>query len=208
MRDAPSLTGLVTQAGNGDKPAWDALVDRYAPLIWAICQRHHLSRADALDAGQAVWLQAAGQLATVRDPAALAGWLATTTQRECLRVLHAARRPQARGQVLDTANIADEQTVMQQELVLAERNAALREAFTHLPPRCQQLIIMLTQDPPVPYAEISARLGIPVENIAPSRVRCLAKLSHDPAIAALINGEAGTARSDIPGRQWFSDDNQ
>jgi RNA polymerase sigma factor (sigma-70 family) len=156
MRDAPSLTGLVTQAGNGDKLAWDVLVDWYAPLIWAICQRHHLSRADALDAGQAVWLQAAGQLATVRDPAALAGWLATT-QRECLRVLHAARRPQARGQVLDTANIADEQTVMQQELVLAERNAALREAFTHLPPRCQQLIIMLTQDPPVPYAKISAR---------------------------------------------------
>jgi RNA polymerase sigma factor (sigma-70 family) len=201
MRDAPSLTGLVTQAGNGDKLAWDVLVDRYAPLIWAICQRHHLSRADALDASQAVWLQAAGQLATVRDPAALAGWLATTTtQRECLRVLHAARRPQARGQVLDTANIADEQTVMQQELVLAERNAALREAFTHLPSRCQQLIIMLTQDPPVPYAKISARLGIPVENIAASRGRCLAKLRHHPAIAALINGEAGTARSDIHGQ--------
>ena len=103
--------------------------------------------------------------------------------------------------MLDTANIADEQTVMaEQELALAERNAALREAFTHLPPRCQQLITMLTQDPPVPYAEISARLGIPVENIAPSRGRCLATLRHHPAIAALINAEARTARSDIHGQ--------
>jgi len=201
MRDAPSVAGLVTQARNGDKPAWDVLVDRYAPLIWAICQRHRLSRADALDVGQAVWLQVAGQLATVRDPAALAGWLATATQRECGRVLHAGRAPQALGQVLDAANIADEQTVMaEQELVLAERNAALREAFTHLPPRCQQLIAMLTQEPPVPDAKISARLGIPVENIAAHRSRCLAKLRHDPAIAALINTEAGTARSEIHGQ--------
>lgn len=51
-----------------------------------------------------------------------------------------------------------------------------------------------------PYAEISARLGIPVENIMPSRVRCLAELHHDPAIAALINSEAGTTRSDIHGQ--------
>lgn len=28
MRDAPPVTDLVTQATNGDKPAWDALVDR------------------------------------------------------------------------------------------------------------------------------------------------------------------------------------
>mgnify|MGYP003910024305 CR=1 FL=1 len=62
MRDAPAVTDLVTQATNGDKPAWDALVDRYAPLIWAICQRHRLSRAGASDVGQAVWLQAADQL--------------------------------------------------------------------------------------------------------------------------------------------------
>ena len=201
MRDAPPVTDLVTQATNGDKPARDALVDRYAPLIWAICQRHRLSRAAASDVGQAVWLQAADQLATVCDPAALAGWLASATQRECRRVLHAGRGPQAPGQVLDAADIADEQTTMaEQELALAERNAALREAFTHLPPPCQQLITMLTQDPPAPYTEISARLGIPVHNIAAHRSRCLATLRHHPAIAALMNAQAGTARRDIHGQ--------
>ncbi|HEX9353507.1 MAG TPA: sigma-70 family RNA polymerase sigma factor [Streptosporangiaceae bacterium] len=169
--------------------------------MWAICQRHRLSRAAASDVGQAVWLQAVDQLATVRDPAALAGWLATTTQRECRRVWHAGRAPQAPGQVRDAAHIADEQTAMaEQELALADRNAALREAFTHLPPRRQQLITMLTQDPPMPYAKISAMLGIPVQNIAAHRSRCLATLRHHPAIAALINAKARTARNDIHGQ--------
>jgi RNA polymerase sigma factor (sigma-70 family) len=103
--------------------------------------------------------------------------------------------------VPDAADIADEQTAMaERELALAERNAALRKAFTHLPPRCQQLITMLIEDPPMPYAEISARLGIPVQNIATHRSRCLAKLRRHPAIAALTNAQAGTARSDIHGQ--------
>jgi len=39
----------------------------------------------------------------------------------------------------------------------------------------------------VPYAEISARLGIPIGSIGPYRSRCLDKLRRHPAIASLIN---------------------
>jgi len=54
---------------------------------------------------------------------------------------------------------------------------------------------MLISDPPVPYAEISARLGIPVGSIGPTRRRCLDKLRRDPAIAALMsNGAARPPR--------------
>ena len=69
---------------------------------------------------------------------------------------------------------------------------ALREAFTHLPPDSRQLIALLIHDPPVPYAEISARLGIPVGSIGPSRGRCLDKLRRSPAIAALVTVDAQT----------------
>ncbi len=37
MRDDPVVTDLVTRASNGDRQAWDALAERYAPLIWSIC---------------------------------------------------------------------------------------------------------------------------------------------------------------------------
>jgi len=39
----------------------------------------------------------------------------------------------------------------------------------------------------LPYAQISARLGIPVSSIGPTRRRCLDKLRRHPDIAALIN---------------------
>ncbi len=187
MSNEPPATALVTRAANGDKWAWDALVQRYAPLIWSICRRYQLG-GDAEDVGQAVWLRLLEHLHEIREPAALAGWLATTTRRECGRALRAKRGPQAAGHMLDTESIPDEQTGMaEQELLAAERHAALREAFTRLPRPCQQLIALLTKDPPLPYAQISAQLGIPVGSIGPRRSRCLEKLRRDPALAALID---------------------
>ena len=190
QRDDPAVIDLVTRAGSGDKQAWDALVERYTPLIWFICRRHRLGDADAEDVGQSVWLQLVLQLGSLRDPAVLPGWLVTVTRRECLRVLRAAQGPLAAGHVLDAEFLADEQAgTAEQELLLAERHAALRAAFLDLPPDCQRLIALLIADPPVPYAEISTRLGIPVGSIGPTRGRCLDKLRRHPAVAALINAD-------------------
>ena len=185
------VTDLVTRARNGDKQAWNALVERYAPLIWSICRRHRLDGADANDVGQSVWLLLVDHLGNLRDPAALPGWLATTTRRECGRVLRAARGPLTAGHAPDWETLPGEQaTTADQELLTAERHAALRQALLELSPDCQQLIALLTADPPEPYAQISARLGIPVSSIGPTRRRCLDKLRRHPAIAALINAEA------------------
>jgi RNA polymerase sigma factor (sigma-70 family) len=190
MREDQVVT-LMTRARDGDQQAWDALVERYAPLIWSICRRYQLSSADAEDVAQTVWLRLVDRLDKVRDPAAIAGWLATTTRRECCRALRVARRPQAAWPALDAETIPDEKAETAEfELLAAERNAALREAFSQLTPRDQQLIAVLTADPPVPYGEISVRLGIPVGSIGPTRGRCLDKLRRHPAIAALINAEA------------------
>jgi RNA polymerase sigma factor (sigma-70 family) len=193
MRDDPVVADLVTRARKGDQQAWDVLVERYSPLIWSICRHYRLSRADAEDVGQRTWLQFVNHLGAIREPAALPGWLTTTTRRECNQVVHAASGRQAAGQLLDE-NIPDKQIrTAEQELLAAECHAALREAFTCLSPSRQQLMAMLIEDPPVPYTEISARLGIPVSSIGPTRRRCLDQIRHHPAIAALINGEDGTA---------------
>jgi RNA polymerase sigma factor (sigma-70 family) len=192
-RDDPVVADLVIRARNGDKQAWDALVERYSTLIWRICRRHRLGDADAEDVGQSVWLHLVDQLDTVRDPAALPGWLVTTTRRECLRILRATQGPLTAGFVLDADMLPDEHAgTAEQDVLAAERHAALREALLHLPPRCQQLIAQLIEDPPVPYAEISAKLDIPVGSIGPSRGRCLERLRRYPAIAALINADTCT----------------
>jgi RNA polymerase sigma factor (sigma-70 family) len=194
MIENPSDADLVTRAADGDQRAWDALVDRYAPLVWSICREHSLSDAHTHNIGQAIWLQLMSQFGNLREPAALAGWLATTTRRECRKVRHATRELQAGGHALNAETIPDQQTgLAEHELRAAERDAVLREAFTRLPPCCQRLIAMLTEDPPMPYAQISATLDIPVGSIGSSRSRCLNKLRRDPALAALINPGAASA---------------
>jgi RNA polymerase sigma factor (sigma-70 family) len=189
-----SVSDLVARARSGDRQAWDALVERYAPLIWSICRRHRLGRADADDVGQSVWLRLLNQLDRIREPAALPGWLATTTRRECLHVLSAAQGPHATSYALNVESLPDQRAgTADQELLAAERHAALRAAFTQLPPNGQQLLALLTADPPTPYADISAQLGIPVGSIGPTRSRYLDKIRRHPAIAALINTESRPA---------------
>ena len=181
---------LVARARHGDQRAWDALVERYAPLVWSVCRQYRLGE-DAGDVAQTVWLALVSQLGAIRDPAALAGWLSTATRRECARAARAARRLPAAGAVLDVADLPDERIgIAEEELLAAERRAALREAFAGLPAASRELVALLLVDPPLPYAEISARLGIPVGSIGPTRRRCLEKLRRHPAIAGLMNAEA------------------
>jgi RNA polymerase sigma factor (sigma-70 family) len=171
IRGRRTVADLATRAASGDKQAWDALVELYAPLTWSICRRYRLTDTDAADVCQSAWLHLVDELDNLRDPATLAGWLAMITQRECLRVLR-AQRPATATSLTGTGNTADQHSeITRQELLRAEHHTALREAFTHLPPRCQQLLALLIQDPPLPHAQMSATLGIPAGDIGPLRNR-------------------------------------
>ena len=199
MREDSPTADLVTRARDGDAQAWDALVERFGPLIWSICRSCRLERADVEDVAQNVWLKLVDQLDRVRDPAALAGWLATTTRRECFRARRAADKFARDGQAVDDLPGEDAVTA-EDEVLQAERHAALREAFARLPVSNQRLLALLAADPPVPYAEISAWLGMAVGSIGPNRRRSLDRLRDDPAIAALIDaGAADRVRSALRG---------
>ena len=189
MRDDPHVVALVTRASEGDQDAWYELVDRYASLVYTICTRYRLSNHDIEDVGQNVWLLLVEQLGKLREPAALPGWLATTTARECLRVVTAASKAERLGTGLDDSVIFVDDAVIDEELLVAERNAALRAAFAELPPRCQQLLSMLLSDPPHSYADIHRELGIPVGSIGPQRARCLERMRRSSALAAFGEGE-------------------
>src|SRR5258708_679565 len=189
MRDDPHVVALVTRASGGDQDAWYELVDRYAPLVYTICTRYRLSNHDIEDVGQNVWLLLVEQLGKLREPAALPGWLATTTARECLRVVTAASRAERLGTGLDDSVLFVDDAVIGEELLLAGRNAALHAALAELPARCQPLLSMLLSDPPHSYADTHPELGIPVGSIGPQRARCLERMRRSSALAALGEGE-------------------
>ena len=79
---------------------------------------------------------------------------------------------------------------------------ALREAFADLPPGGQQLMELLIVDPPPPSTEISARLGIPVGSIGPTRSRLLARLRRHPALAGLA--ATASVGTELAGRELTS----
>ena len=192
MRVELMVTSLVTRARDGDQQAWDAIVERYAPLMWSICRSYRLGRADTDDVAQTVWLQLVTYLGTLRNPAALGAWLATTTRHECARASRTPRSDRAAVREADTlldaaAGPADA------ALLAAEQHAVLRQAFACLSPGGRQLLALLIEDPPLSYAQIAARLGIPVGSIGPTRRRCLEKVRRHPAVAALIRADGPVA---------------
>ena len=200
MRDDPTVVSLVVRAANGDQAAWDEIVERYAPLVWAICLRHELDRQSIDDIGQSVWLLLVENISRLREPAALPGWLATTTRRECLRAMRARGR---HGKEISTPadeQLPDASAEVEREVVEAELHAALRAAFAELPAGCRELLSMLINDPPVGYARISATLGIPMGSIGPTRARCLARLRRSSHLAAVLAGQDDSAEVSEAGR--------
>jgi RNA polymerase sigma factor (sigma-70 family) len=189
MRDDPAVIALVISARDGDQRAWDEIVDRYAPLVWAICRRYQLSRSDTDDVAQTLWLLLVEQLGKLRQPAALPGWIATTTARECLRVIRAASRYDHAELTGDTQLDPGDSPLIEQEVLTAELHAALREAFSQLPDQCRKLLAMLISDPPVSYAQISAELSIRVGSIGPQRARCLDRMRRSASLSAFTDTE-------------------
>jgi RNA polymerase sigma factor (sigma-70 family) len=188
MRDDPSVIALATRAAGDDQQAWDELIERYAPLVWATCTRYRLSNHDIEDVGQSVWLLLVAQLGKLSERPRCPAGLATTIKRECLRVVTAIRKSQQLGSTVDDAPFADERAI-DEEILIAEGNAALRTAFAELPPHGQHLPAMLFRDPPCSYSEISATLGIPIGSIGPYRARCLERLLQSPSLTAFGESE-------------------
>ena len=82
-----TAAALVMAAATGDQQAWDALVDRFAPTVWAVARGYRLSVADATDVSEVTWLRLVENLDRMEEPDRVGAWLATTARRESRRVL-------------------------------------------------------------------------------------------------------------------------
>ena len=172
-----SLADLVRWAGDGDRAAWNEIVDRYAGIVWAIARRHRLSAADAADVSQTTWLRLVEHLDRIENPERIGAWLATTARHESLRVLRLAGRqiPALDDDFVELAD-AGAETRVDAALLTDERDRELRELVAALPARDQLLLQLLSHDAQPSYAEIGAALGMPTGSIGPTRARCLERL--------------------------------
>lgn len=167
---------LVRRAAEGDRWAWERLVDQYARLIWAMTRDFKLVESDAADVFQVTWLRLLEHIDRIEHPARVGSWLAATARHECLRSVASRKKVVLVHDHAALDGVAAHEPQVDERLLADERAEAVREALTRLPRRWQLLLEMLMADPPVSYAEISDQLGLPVGSIGPTRGRCLARL--------------------------------
>jgi len=168
---------LVQSASAGDERSWDALVDEFGAMIWAVARVHRLCDADAADVAQATWLSLLEHVDDLKEPARLGAWLATTARRECLRMLGNSRRLVPLGESASTQESSD--APAGEALLLEERDEALWRAFARLRASDQALLRLLMADPRPAYEEIASALEMPIGSIGPTRARALARLREN-----------------------------
>ena len=174
--DSSGVAELVRRAADGDMVAWDRLVDQYARLIWSITAEFKLVESDAADVAQTTWLRLLEHIDRIEYPERVGSWLAATARNECLRSLAARKRMVLGHEDAEFDGAAMRGPEIDERLLADERAQTVRDALSRLPRRWQRLLEMLMADPPVPYADISDELGLPVGSIGPTRGRCLARL--------------------------------
>lgn len=172
----PDIAGLVRGAAEGDLEAWERLVDQYARLIWSITMEFRLVESDAADVTQTTWLRLLEHIDRIEYPERVGSWLAATARNECLRSLAARKRVVLGHDTVELENAIAFGPEVDERLLADERDQVVRDALSHLPRRWQRLLELLMADPPVPYADISDELGLPIGSIGPTRGRCLARL--------------------------------
>ncbi len=174
--DAPDVASLVRHAADGDRHAWEGLVDQYARLIWSITVDFKLTESDASDVAQTTWLRLLQHIDRIEYPDRVGSWLAATARNECLRSLAARKRVVPVHDDVELTSVVAHEPGVDERLLADERDQVVRDALSRLPRRWQRLLEMLMADPPVSYADISDELGLPVGSIGPTRGRCLARL--------------------------------
>lgn len=174
MGEKSGLTELVAAASAGDGDAWNAIVERFSSLLWGVARAHRLGTDDAADVVQNSWLRLIDHLDGIREPEALAGWLATTARNESLAMLRRRGRDLPVRDDDLAVNLPDVDAVaLDVGLLDDERDAQLWSCFARLSERCQRLLRVLMSCDRPNYAAVSEAFDMPVGSIGPTRMRCL-----------------------------------
>jgi RNA polymerase sigma factor (sigma-70 family) len=177
----PTDKELLIACRNGDESSWEALVDRYQRLIYAIPRRAGLNEDQAGEVFQEVFLTLVQKLDDINEPDRLHAWLVTATRRKTWRLLMKERSLKSGAtddegeervlEIVDGAPRPDE------NLLRLEEQHRIRTALATIDERCQKLLTMLYYRPePASYSEIAAAFGTSEGSIGPTRARCLKKL--------------------------------
>jgi RNA polymerase sigma-70 factor (ECF subfamily) len=192
-RTSASLLARLRQEP-GDPGAWGEFVDRYAPQIYAWCQRWRLQDADARDVTQNVLLKLAEKLRTFRyDPSgSFRAWLKTLTRRAWIDFVESKRRPgmgsgssEVEELLHNVASGDDLATHLQQQFDLEVLDEARQRVQTRVDVQSWEAFRLAAQEE-LPGATVAQRLGMSVAAVYKAKSRVLKMLQDQ---VRLLEGE-------------------
>ena len=141
MAQDPSDQALVNAALEGNRSAFDALIDRY----WngAVSMAHARTRSwdDAEDVAQDAFVLAYDRLPQLREPARFAGWFFTIVARTCVEI---ARRRPRRPVAVDNVEGMTEPFMQRKDRHVDRQTLRdqVQGALAALPPRYRPVVLL------------------------------------------------------------------
>ena len=172
---------LVAGCRRGDQSSWDALVDRYQRLIYAVPRRAGLSDEQAADVFQEVFLTLLQKIDAIEQPEKIRSWMVTTAKFKTWGIVRGSKgfySPETEEEMeLEMASITDEAPLADDLLIELEEQHLIRAALEKLEEKCRTILSMIyLRDTAASYSEVAAAIGVGETSISPLRSRCLKKL--------------------------------
>jgi RNA polymerase sigma-70 factor (ECF subfamily) len=135
---------LVRAALLGENSAFGKIVERYWNMVVALALSKVSDAAEAEDIAQESFLKAYSQLANLRDPSRLAGWLSKITMQQCSNSLRRTLRgKRALGCRATPIEALDEQPAMAANPSLTQNQVHIvRQMVKRLPEKFRTMIVM------------------------------------------------------------------
>lgn len=156
-------TTLISHAADGDRAAFQALVERHRPMVYRVAYQYAGNHHDADDIAQDVFIKVYQSLARFRQDAQFTSWLYRIAMNACIdhqrrQTPHLSRRS---GDDPDIALGSAQAPEPGPEDVAAgaEIGAALKGAVAELPPR-QRAIFVMRHYEGLKLHEIAEALGL------------------------------------------------
>ena len=155
----------------GEREAFDRLVERYQRDVYRLCYRYVNNHQDANDMAQEAFLKAYRALSRFRGDSAFSTWLYRIAVNTCLNFRAARRVPQEEL----SEHLADGGAGVAERMQEDERSAQVRKAVARLPEKQRAtLILKIYHD--LTHEEVARVLGASVGTVQANLFHALGNL--------------------------------
>lgn len=147
-------------------------------MVLATIRSSGVAEHAVLDVAQVVWMKLFQHCERIREPAAVPGWLRTTSRNEAM-YWHRTKRRHARvglDGLPEVVDLDDGFEALETDDETTRRLAQVQAAMPQLEDRCRRLLAMKCQTPPASNERVARELNMAIGSVGPTYQRCLVKL--------------------------------